>query len=200
MAEQEYTPTEAEIRAAHEAFWASGDVTGGHEAIGAALRAAAEVRDAGRSKRVDPAQIAAAIAEARLPDDWMVPASDAIVVTGRARLVEIDLEPDGAYLFGVSRGGELQVPKSLVASFATAVGMEIRGHESLVADLETFMALVDGTKVIDARGSFFQKDAEHFDPEENPFVGRDEHHSGALADDIVFPVRVVWVPEEKSRA
>lgn len=37
-------PSDAKVSAAHEAFWASGDITGGHEAIRAALRAAGGVR------------------------------------------------------------------------------------------------------------------------------------------------------------
>lgn len=36
-------PSDAQVEAAHEAFWASGDVTGGHDAIRAALRAAGVV-------------------------------------------------------------------------------------------------------------------------------------------------------------
>lgn len=32
-------PSDAQVRAAHEAFWASADITGGHDAMRAALRA-----------------------------------------------------------------------------------------------------------------------------------------------------------------
>lgn len=41
-------PTDAQVNAAHEAFWASDDVTGGHDAIRAALRAAFKAGGEGR--------------------------------------------------------------------------------------------------------------------------------------------------------